>query len=88
MRTTLTIDDAIMAALKKKAFETDKPLKVVINEALALGLQAQPRTKPRNVKLKTFTMGGPQPGVDLVKANQLAGDLEDEEIARKLELKK
>jgi hypothetical protein len=89
MRTTLTIDDKLAAALKKRAFETGKSFKEVVNEALRAGLtagQAQPKPKP--FKVKPVSMGGPQPGINLDKALQLAGELEDEEIIRKMQLRK
>ena len=90
MRTTLTIDDAIMAELRKRAFESNKSFKEVVNETLSKGL-LDPTSKPgrkRSYKQRTLTSGGPMPGINLVKANQLAGELEDEEILRKMELRK
>jgi hypothetical protein len=89
MRTTLTIDDKLAAALKKRAFETGKSFKEVVNEALRAGLTAKqvlPKAKP--FKVKPVSMGGPMPGVNLDKALQLAGELEDEEIIRKMRLRK
>jgi hypothetical protein len=89
MRTTLTIDDKLAIALKKRAFETGKSFKEVVNEVLRAGLTANqelPKAKP--FKVKSFAMGEPLPGINLVKANQLAGELEDEEIIRKMRLRK
>jgi plasmid stability protein len=89
MRTTLTIDDKLAAALKKRAFETGKSFKEVVNEVLRAGLaggQALPKPKP--FKVKAVSMGGPRPGVNLDKALQLAGELEDEELIRKMQLRK
>ena len=89
MRTTLTIDDKLAAALKKRAFETGKSFKEVVNETLQAGLNndgALPTPNP--FKSKSFAMGLPNPGFNLVKANQLAGELEDEEIIRKMQLRK
>lgn len=89
MRTTLTLDDQLAAALKKRAFETGKSFKEVVNEALRTGLnadQALPKAKP--FKVKAVSMGGPLPGINLDKALQLAGELEDEEIIRKMQLRK
>lgn len=89
MRTTLTLDDDLAAALKKRAFETGKSFKDVVNEALRAGLeseQALPRPKPYSVK--PISLGDPLPGVNLDKAVTLAGELEDDELARKLQLRK
>ena len=86
MRTTLTIDDTLAAALKKKAYENGKSFKEVVNEALAAGLQPSASVSRKPYKTKTFKLG--EPTVDLVKANQLAGELEDQELIRKLELRK
>ena len=89
MRTTLTIDDHIAEALKKAAYESGKSFKQVVNETLSAGLgakQGPPTTNP--YKLKPASLGGPRPGVDLDKALWLADALEDEEIVRKLQLRK
>ncbi|HEX7026240.1 MAG TPA: DUF2191 domain-containing protein [Gammaproteobacteria bacterium] len=81
MRTTLTIDDKLAAALKKRAFETGKSFEEVVNEVLRAGLAAVPAPpEPKPFKSKSFPMGGPLPGINLDKANQLAGELEDEEL--------
>jgi hypothetical protein len=55
----------------------------VVNDAITRGLQ--PSARPR-VTLPSFNMGPPR--VDLDKATQLAGDLEDEEILRKMSMGK
>lgn len=89
MRTTLTIDDRIAAALKRRALETGKSFKAVVNEALQAGLEAShtlPRARPYRVE--PVSLGEPRPGIDLDKALRLAGELEDEELARKMELRK
>ena len=85
MRTTLTIDDAIAKALKQKAYETGKSFKAVVNEALRKGLLDEPQKPARRQKFtqRTFNMGVPL--VDLTKANQIAAELENMEIVRKME---
>ncbi len=89
MRTTLTIDDQIASQLKKLAFESGKSFKDVVNESLRLGLAARrPARRPRRYRLKPLSLGGPLPSVNLDKALRLAEILEDEEIHRKLELRK
>jgi len=84
MRTTLTIDDSLAEALKKRAFETGKTFKQVVNEAIAAGLQPTHLPPSKPFRQKTYSLGQPMPGVNLDKALQLAGELEDEEIARKM----
>jgi hypothetical protein len=71
--------------LKKRAFDTGKSFKEVVNEALRMD---QPLPEPKPFKSKSFSMGGPLPGINLDKANQLAGELEDEELVRKMQLGK
>jgi plasmid stability protein len=89
MRTTLTIDDKLAADLKKRAYETGKSFKAVVNEALRAGLETgQPVPGSRPFTLQPVSLGGPQPGIDLDKANRLAGDLEDEELLRKIQQRK
>jgi hypothetical protein len=87
MRTTLTIDDETARRLKDRAHRTGRSFKHVVNEALRSGLQrGQPR--PRRYRLKPAPLGGVRPGIDLDKALRLSDALEDEGIARKLELRK
>ena len=88
MRTTLTIDEAIMRKLKKEAHDSGKPLKKVVNTTLEIGLRHLHKTpKSRKYKLKTYAMGLPQ-GINLDKALQIASGLENEEILRKLTVRK
>ncbi len=89
MRTTLIIDDRIARLLKSLARRSGKPFKQVIKDTLEAGLAAREalaRARPYRVKPSSF--GGVAPGVDLTKALCLAATLEDEEIARKLELRR
>lgn len=89
MRTTLTIDDNVIYALKKVAQETGKSYKDVVNETLRAGLTARkllPESK--TYRLKPASLGEVSREYNLDKALQLADHLEDEEIARKLELRK
>jgi hypothetical protein len=89
MRTTLTIDDRIARMLKALAQRSGKPFKVVLNETLAAGLAAREApAKARRYRVRPASLGGVMPGIDLTKALHLAASLEDEELARKLELRK
>jgi hypothetical protein len=84
MRTTLTIDDALLRQLRQRAVDSGKPFKQVVNDTLRAGL-ARPAARPREpYRCPTFSMGALAPGVDLTKANQLAAALEDEALLEKL----
>ena len=88
MRTTLTIDDHLMRELREEAHRTGKSLKKVVNEAIRAGLGQLKNPVPRkSYKCKTYPMWYP-PNLNLDKALAIATLLEDDEIARKLSLKK
>jgi hypothetical protein len=84
MRTTLTIDDALLRQLRQKALDSGRPFKQVVNDTLRAGLNqaASPRREP--YRCPSFSIGALAPGVDLTKANQLAAALEDEALIEKL----
>jgi hypothetical protein len=87
MRTTLTIEDALLRQLKRRAAELGLPLKELVARVLQAGLQALDRpSRPRMKPVPTFHMGAPR--FDLDKAHRIAGELQDEEIARKVALRK
>lgn len=89
MRTTLTLEDTIAEALKKRAYETDRSFKEVVNETLRAGLeQSRDLPSPRRYRLKPASLGTPRANIDLDKALQLAGTLEDEELGHKMDLRK
>jgi len=85
MRTTLTIDDGVLRQLRRRALESGKPLKQVVNEVLRAGLQRPEPSAPREpYRFPTFAIGALAPGVDLVKAHALAAALDDEARIEKL----
>lgn len=86
MRTTVTLDSDLAARLKALARERGVSFKEALNSVLRRGL-AEGAEEARPYRLRTYTMGV-RPGIDLTKALQLAAELEDEEIVRKLELRK
>ena len=89
MRTTLTIDDKIAKTLKDAAHRSGKSYKQVVNETLRAGLsinRVMDNAKP--YRLKPVSMGDVAGAYNLTKALELADYLEEEEIARKLEMKK
>jgi hypothetical protein len=72
MRTTLTLDDDVLEAARRRAREQDRPLKDVINEALRQGLAMadERRTSAHTFRLKTVG-GRLLPGVDLTDRDKL-----------------
>lgn len=89
MRTTLTLDDELAAALKARAAHTRRPFKVVVNDMVRLGLMAsEAPPPPRAYRLEPSSLGEPRPEYDLSKALRVAEELEDVETARKLDLRK
>jgi len=65
MRTTLTVDDALLGELRQIAARTGKSLTAVIDDALRLALSSRPAPSHERVRLTTFRGDGLQPGVDL-----------------------
>jgi plasmid stability protein len=89
VRTTLTIDDDVVKALKERSHRTGRSFKAVVNEVLLAGLEASDAAhRPRPYRLEPASLGGVRSDVDLDKALSLADSLEDREIARKLAQRK
>jgi hypothetical protein len=86
MRTTVTLDQDVEAKLRAAMRERGVSFKVVLNDAVRDGLSGQTRSA-RPFRMQTFPMGV-RPGINLDKALRLAGELEDEEILRKMTLRK
>jgi hypothetical protein len=86
VRTTVTLDDDVAAKLKRLARERDVSFKEVLNSSVRRGIeQGEPRSRPYRVRTRDLGM---RPGVNLDKALQLAGEMEDAEIVRKTRLGK
>jgi hypothetical protein len=86
MRTTVTLDPDVAAKLRQVASERGVSFKSALNDAVRAGLGGEARSA-RRYRMPVRRMGVRR-GVDLDKALRLAGDLEDAEILRKLELRK
>jgi hypothetical protein len=86
MRTTVTLDPDVAAKLRQESRERNISFKEALNSNLRRGFERSP-TKPRSFRLPTRDMGV-RPGVNLDRALQLAGELEDAETLRKLSLRK
>jgi hypothetical protein len=84
MRTTITLEAEAKALIDKAMRERKVSFKRVVNDAIIRGLEAdKPATR---VDLPVHDMG--KPFINLDKALQIAGDLEDEEILRKMSMGK
>ncbi len=88
MRTTTRIDDDILDDLKALARKEKAPVAKVVNRVLRAGLSASrsPARRRRPHVEKSFAMG--RPALDLRKALAAAARLEEEEVLRKLALRK
>jgi len=87
MRTTVTLDPDVAAKLKQTARERGISFKEALNANVRRGLQ-RGEAKPRPYRLPPPQRLEAKPGVNLDKALQLAGELEDAETIRKLRLGK
>ena len=77
-----------MREIKRLALSREVSVKELVNEALRAGLQALNHPSPRRrARIPVHHMGQPSQ-VNLDQALGLAWGLEDEEIARKLALRK
>ncbi len=82
MRTTLTLDDDVAAALKQQARLLDKPFKQIVNEALRRGLALDVPVKRPPYRVKPFRSGY-RPGVDPLRLKQLDEELQEEEFLKR-----
>jgi hypothetical protein len=80
MRTTINIDDALLAEAKQVAARTGRSLTDVVEDALRESLHRRHRTARRGVELPVFGEEGLQPGVDLDDSAALL-DLMDQDDA-------
>jgi hypothetical protein len=83
MRTTITLEPEVAELVERAMRERKLPFKRIVNDAILAGLAPQARPK---VLLPTHRMGPPLTNLD--KATQLAGDLEDAEVLRKMTMGK
>jgi len=79
MRTTLTIDDALLKRTKEAALRNNRTVSAEVEEALRTSLATSSRsTRPTKFKpFRTQSGRGVQPGVDL-HSNQELAQLMDE----------
>jgi hypothetical protein len=79
MRTTINIDDDLLAEAKQVAARTGRSLTAVVEDALRESLHRRHQTASRAVELPVFGEGGVQPGVDLDDSAALLDLMEDED---------
>ena len=87
MRTTVTLDPDVAEQLKALARRRNLSFKAALNSAVRAGLAVERGGGRRPYQAPARPMGL-RPGIDLTHALRLADALEDEEIVRKLALRK
>lgn len=85
MRTTVTLDEDVAAALHAAARARGVSFREALNSAVRAGLSASP-AQTQSFRMPTRALGL-RPGIDLDTALRLAGELEDEEAVRKPRLR-
>ena len=80
MRTTLTLDDDLAAALKEQAQRTGEPFKQVVNDTLRRGLSPAGASTEPDYEVKPHDSGF-RPGVDPLRLNQLNDSLQAADFA-------
>jgi hypothetical protein len=80
VRTTITLDPDTRVLVERAMRERGLSFKDAVNEAIRAGLG--PSTAAAGAYTTPRDLGSPR--VDLTKALQLAGELEDDELARRL----
>ncbi|OBI50478.1 antitoxin [Mycobacterium sp. E796] len=78
MRTTVTLDDDTLVVIRRLMRERHISFKQALNDAIRQG--AQHRPAPAVFETRTADLGVP---VNLDRALQIAGELEDEELIRR-----
>ena len=85
VRTTVTLDPDVVAALRRAARERGSSFKAVLNDAVRHGLKGEPSPTPYQTPSRYM---GLRDGFDIDKALTLVGADEDAETLRKLALRK
>ncbi|GJL63124.1 MAG: hypothetical protein NPIRA04_17780 [Nitrospirales bacterium] len=88
MRTTIRIDDELLARLKEQALRKRIPFTRLVNQILRGSLQADRRSTARKQQYHEETHPFGTPLVSLNKAVALAAYFEDEESVRKMAMRK
>lgn len=83
MRTTVTLDPDTAAIIRQRMHERGVTFKEALNDAIRAGA---PRAGGEPFRTPTKDLG--TPGVNIDRALALAGELEDEELIRRMRLGK
>ncbi len=86
MRTTITLDPDVQTLIRTAMKERGLSFKEAINSAVRAGLTQPPKRKHRFTQ-QSFSLGAEQ-NFRWDKALQTAANIEDEELGRKLALRK
>ncbi|MBS1857495.1 MAG: antitoxin [Acidobacteria bacterium] len=86
MRTTITLEPDVQALIRTAMKERGISFKEALNAAVRMGL-TQGRPKRRGFVQKTYSLGGDQ-NFRWDKALGVAAAMEDEELSRKVSLRK
>ena len=86
MRTTVTLDPDVAAKLKQAARDRGVSFKEALNASVRRGL-SETRAAPRPFRVRARPLGA-RPGIDLDRALHTVDRLEDDEVVRKLSLRK
>ena len=87
MRTTVTLEPDVEAALRRLMRERGVSFKRALNDAVRRGIPGAGRPARRPYRQKTYSLGF-RPEFRWDKALALAEAMEDEELVRRLELRK
>ena len=85
MRTTVTLDADTESMLRRTMEKRGISFKQALNDAIRAGVGSRVPGQPASVT-RPRSMG--HPSVDLDKALQMAGELEDAELLRKMQIGK
>lgn len=84
MRTTVTLDPDTEALVRRLMSERRVSFKRALNDAIRAG--AGPSSAPQETSTRVHRLG--EPHIELDRALQLAGELEDQELVRKIRMAK
>ena len=87
MRTTVTLDPDVERMIRRAMRERSISFKAALNEAARTGLAGENKKAAKRFVQKTFAMGAEQP-FRWDKALAIADAMEDEELMRKMALRK
>ena len=88
MRSTVRIDDDLLTELKERARRENVSLTRMLNRMLREGIQATRGHRPQKTPYREETVAMGRPRADLDKALALATGFEEDEILRKMALRK